>query len=162
MTIMTKDAYRAAFAQAKADQEQLAERRANLQSQLDETTADLFKVRRALVSLSALAGSEADISDIGLTEACRSVLADAEKPLTTHDVMQGIEALGFDLSTQKNPAASVLAVLIRLTKENVKRSKTRRSIGGIPRIQTAWIGPKALRGLAKPIAKAHAPASSRR
>ena len=96
---MTKDTYVAAFKQAQADYARLTDRRTNLQFQLDEVDIDLIKLRRALVGLAALAGSDVEIAEIGLTEACRSVLANAEQPLTTGEVMKEVESLGLDHAT---------------------------------------------------------------
>jgi hypothetical protein len=74
----------------------------NLQAALDETIYS--------------AGHELGHGSVGLTEAIKTVLRRAEKPLTTGEVKTSLKIIGFDLERFANPAAAVANTLQRLGK----------------------------------------------
>ena len=85
---------------------------------------DMAKLKRTITALAAMCTEDPGLDEMGITEACLEVMAVARGALTTAQVVEKLEALGFDTSAQKNGPASVHAVLGRLSvrqKDKIKK-----------------------------------------
>ena len=129
---MTKSSYKDAYRDAKLEFETLQNDRQRAIDDLKVIDARIVQMRRGIIALAALAEEEVDDVALGLTESVRALFNNATKPMTTQDVVTGVAALGFDVTSQKNPGASVAAVLTRLAenKEITKQVKNERTPGG--------------------------------
>jgi len=122
------------FADAVAEQD-LTERR------LAEIRERIIQLRRVVVSLSDMVGEPTEISDLGITDATRTVLNNATTRMTLQDIKEGLTQLGFDLRTQQNADASVLSVLNRMLEKREIRKEDQVHTKGKT---TSWfIGPRA-------------------
>lgn len=96
---------------------------------------DLSKLRKTITALAAMC-SESPWSDaLGITDSCMEVMTVEKVEVSTQDVVRRLETMGFDLSSQKNPAASVHSVLTRLAEKGKIEKKT--DEGGA----VTWRGP---------------------
>ena len=111
---MEKDTYRDAFERAKDDYDALLLKRNETEELLASIDADLIKVRRGVIALAAMCGEDLDEMNLGLTDSLRTLFNQAPQALDLQEILKGIVDLGYDLSTQKNPRASIMAVLKRL------------------------------------------------
>jgi hypothetical protein len=112
------DDYRRALEAAIDEYERLKAEREQIETRL----AQLRQTIGALAPLCELPRPE----DLGLTDACRSVLRARFGPLTPVQVKDDLVTMGLDLSTYSNPLASIHAVLKRLAGAGeVIRLKTR-------------------------------------
>jgi len=128
--------YNVALQHAKEDLEQALGEQSRLEERASELKEAITTLRRVVAGLADLLGEPSELSDLGITEACATVMNSAEYLLTTKDVLERLAALGFDLSSQKNAAASVGAILMRMQ----GAGKIRRvSMNGKP----YWLGPVA-------------------
>ena len=57
------------------------------------------------------------LDNMGITEACSEVMAQERGTVTTTDVVNLLESVGFDIKSQQNANASVHAVLSRLARK---------------------------------------------
>jgi Cdc6-like AAA superfamily ATPase len=97
---------------------------------------DIGKLRRTITALAAMCSESAGFDDFGITDAVAEVMEAEQSAITSAGVVQRLEALGFDIASQKNASASVHAVLKRLaTKGTITKETTEK--GGI-----VWKGPK--------------------
>jgi hypothetical protein len=104
---MTLADYRRALDAAVREYEQaLAERTA-----LDGRLAQL---QQTINTLSRLCGLQPTVP-WGLTDACRTILRNAARPLTAIEVRDRLASIGFDLGRYANPLAAIHTVLKRLT-----------------------------------------------
>lgn len=141
---MTRTSYRDAYRDAREEFAELLKERDKTLESLREIEVRIVRMRRGVIALATLAGEEVDDVALGLTESVRALFAHATKPLTTPEVINGIAVLGFDVGTQKNPVASISAVLNRLveTKEVTRQIKNERQPGGTFKSRTYWLGLK--------------------
>ena len=103
-----QDEYRRALETAAREWEALARERA----QIDERLAQLTETIGTLTKLCGLAPTV----PWGLTDACRTILRNAAKPMTPVDVRNRLAAVGFDLSRYANDLAAIHTVLKRLNR----------------------------------------------
>lgn len=131
-----KDNYRQDLKSAIADYEAFKDRRQELEVETDEVDDTLAKLRRTITALAALCGDSPYFDPLGITESCMEAMAKETREVSTGDVIKALEDMGFDLSLQKNPAASVHTVLSRLADKG-KITKV-----GHPNDAITWKGPK--------------------
>ena len=85
-----------------------------LESRLYWLKDDLAKLRRTVTALAVMCSEEPWADPLGITESCMEVMDVVKGEQSTQAVVRKLEAMGFDLASQKNPAASVHSVLSRL------------------------------------------------
>jgi len=103
---MTIDDYKRALDAACREYEDVA----RLRAELDKRLAQLHE---SIGALTRLCGYTPTVS-WGLTDACRVVLARAERPMSALDVRDRLAAIGFDLSKYSSDLAAIHTVLKRL------------------------------------------------
>jgi hypothetical protein len=108
------EVYRAALTEARASFDSKTKRRAEIQMEQYDLDKDLVRLRRTITALAAMCSESPWLDPLGITESCSKIMEVEKAELTTQEVMKKLEDIGFDLSSQKNPAASVHAVLSRL------------------------------------------------
>jgi len=102
---VTAAQYRTALDAARQELEQLLNERSELETRIAQ-------LRQTVGTLAALCDETPDL-DIGLTEACRSVLRGATA-LRAPDIRDRVTAMGVDLSKYANGIGAVHTVLKRL------------------------------------------------
>jgi hypothetical protein len=102
---MTKARYQTAFDAARRELDELLARRNELETRIAQ-------LRQIVATLAPLCGEPAEF-DLGLTEACRSVLR-GSVALRAPDIRDRVQALGVDLSRYSNGLGAVHTVLKRL------------------------------------------------
>jgi hypothetical protein len=136
---VTDETYLAALHRAKKHLDLTLQNRDLAERRLKEIDAEVTRLRRVVVSLSDICGEPTELTSLGITEACRTVMANASEKLRMRGVKDGLTALGFDLSSQKNADASVMAILTRLvTAGEIRRQVMKTSEG---RTYTLFLGP---------------------
>jgi hypothetical protein len=98
---------------------------------------DLAKLRRTITALAATCSESPWTDNLGITDSCMEVMSIEKRRVNTQDVVRRLEGMGFDFSSQKNPAASVHSVLNRLA-INKKIEKITDDTGKV----VTWQGPK--------------------
>jgi hypothetical protein len=106
---------------AKTDQyfralEQAIEEYERLKRQREEIETRLAQLRQTITALAPLCRRDSahHLDEIGLTDACRSVLRASLGPLPPVEVKHRLAATGVDLSGYSNPMASIHTILKRL------------------------------------------------
>lgn len=84
----------------------------NAVSELARLDAEATALRQTIAALAPLVG---EVSSAGLTDAVRSILAQADEPLSASDIRDRLAALGFDMKSYSNPLATIHTILRRLT-----------------------------------------------
>jgi hypothetical protein len=129
---MTATDYKRALDAACREWETLAAERRTLDTRL----ADL---QRTIATLSRLCGYVPTVP-FSLADSCRLVLMRRDHPLTATQVREELETMGFDLSKQASPLASIHVTLKRL----VEGGQVRFFPGGPGRAPSyGWKGPAA-------------------
>src|SRR5262245_44498818 len=136
---MTKEqttTYRAALKEARAAFDRASNRLLEISEESARLTREIAQLRRTITALAALCSEEPGFDDLGITEAVWEVMEKEEFEISTVGVVKELEKMGFDLSSQKNVAASVHAILSRLANQ-----------GKIDRVKiedkpVTWRGPK--------------------
>ena len=105
---MTEPQYRNALTAARDELERLLE-------QHDLLEIRIARVRQSIAALSALCDEPAE-TDLGLTDAVRTVLRGSVEALAAPDVKERLDALGVDTASHVNPLASIHTVLKRLVR----------------------------------------------
>jgi len=115
-------------------------------AQREELEARIARQKKKVAALHDLVGAGEDAAPpeglvSGITDACRTVLRAAGKPLLPIEVRDGVERLG--LPPQANLLASVYTVLRRLelAGEVVEDFETHRNPGGSAVKAYRWAGP---------------------
>jgi hypothetical protein len=75
--------------------------------------ARLAQLKQSIATLTKLCGYEPTMA-LGLTEACRMVLRNADQPLTALEVRGRLIAAGFDMERYSNAMASIHTVVKRM------------------------------------------------
>jgi hypothetical protein len=107
-------AYKIALKQARTAFEKATDRLEEITQESQKLTDEITRLRRTITALAALCSEDPGFDDYGITEACMEFMESAKTLLTTNEVVAGLDAMGFDLSSQQNAGASVHAVLSRL------------------------------------------------
>jgi hypothetical protein len=109
--------FRSALKQARTVYDTERDELSSIESRAYWLKEDLAKLKRTITALAAMC-SESPFSDpIGITDSVKEVMEIEELEVTTQEVVSKIENMGFDLSSQKNPAASVHAILTRMAED---------------------------------------------
>jgi hypothetical protein len=103
---VSHDDYRRALDAAVREYEQALADRAALETRLAQ-------LQQTIGTLTKLCGFTPTVP-LGLTDACRMVLANAATPLTPTAIRDRLDAVGVDLSRYSNPLAAIHTVLKRL------------------------------------------------
>lgn len=103
---MSKEDYKRALDAAVREYEQVSAEHAALE-------ARLAQLKQSIAALTRLCGYEPTVQ-LGLTDACRMVLRNADGPLTALEVRDRLTAIGLDLGRYSNALASIHTVLKRM------------------------------------------------
>jgi hypothetical protein len=128
------EVYRVALRKSRTDFDLASKRVKEMALETARLNAEMARLRRTITALAAMC-SEAPWTDaLGITDSCMEVMEAETEAVTTGEVLKALEGMGFELSSQKNPAASVHAVLSRLAdKKKIEKVETDGSI--------TWKGP---------------------
>jgi hypothetical protein len=114
--------YKLALKNARADFDIASKRLREVSDEAYCLKEDIGKLRRTITALAALCTEEPGLDDMGITESCMEVMETQHGLVTTARVVEMLELRGFDITSQKNAAASVHRVLSRLaTKKKIER-----------------------------------------
>ena len=108
--------YKLALKEARAAFDNASSRLRELAAEQYELSGEIGRLRRTITALAAMCSEEPGFDHLGITESCEEVMAETIFELTTNEVVDRLEARGFDISTQKNASASTHAVLARLAR----------------------------------------------
>lgn len=108
--------YKKALEKAKSDFKKTERRRDEARQEAEDADRDLIQLRRAVTALAALCGEDVD-ETIGITAAIRTMLKQTDPGLwySLDSIKAHAESLGVVLADRKNPTASLLSALKRLT-----------------------------------------------
>jgi len=106
--------FRTALKEARASFDISSKRLSAIESEAARLKKDIAQLRRTITALAAQCSEDPQVDELGITEACSDVMERAWGQLSTQDVVKNLEELGFDLSSQKNVAASVHTILSRM------------------------------------------------
>jgi predicted transcriptional regulator len=128
--------YRSALKEARSSFDRATSRLRAINLEQYELTDAVTRLRKTITALAALC-SEAPFSDaLGITESCLEVMTAERGSVSTQSVLRTLESIGFDISGQKNAAASVHSVLSRLAEKGKIQKITDEAGGGV-----TWRGP---------------------
>lgn len=127
--------------------ERLRERLGELTRLRDESVkaaadyeAQIVTARRAFVSYAAMLGEPTELESIGITEACRTVMASAVVPLKLRNVRDLLADFGFDPKQQTNLDQNIQTILNRLYERKEIEKETISTAGGKQIV--IYIGPR--------------------
>jgi hypothetical protein len=136
MTDSQVETFRAALKEARASFERASERLSEVKFEQYRLNDEIGRLRRTITALAAMC-SESPWSDaLGITDSCVEVMETEREEVSTQDVVGSLEQLGFDFSSQKNPGASVHAILSRLAEKKKITKVTDEDTGAV-----TWRGP---------------------
>jgi hypothetical protein len=92
-----------------------SKRLADATNEIAKMEDDLTRLRKTITALSAMCSEDPGIDSLGITSSITKIMESATTTQTTADVVTALYNMGFDLSPQKNAAASVHAILNRLS-----------------------------------------------
>jgi len=128
--------YRSALKEARLAFERTSSRLLDINLEAYKLTDEISRLRKTITALAALC-SEAPFSDVmGITEACVEVMTAERGTVSTQSVLKALESIGFDISAQKNAAASVHSVLTRLSEKGKIEKISDEGVGSV-----TWRGP---------------------
>jgi hypothetical protein len=158
--LMSDEFIKKALEVAAGDYVRLMIERGRVARELAEIDREVAKLSMKVVSLATLtddapkdiAVSETlkAVSNIGLTDAVRSVLRASGDWMTPKEVRDRVLKLGLDLSKYQNPLASIHTILGRLDKEvevsaiesaSQRAARHRGKMAGKPKLIFRWKGP---------------------
>jgi len=116
---MTTEDYQRALKAAAREYEALGEQRQQIDKRLGE-------LAQTIATLSRLCGLTATVP-WGLTDACRTVLRSAGRPMSPLEVRDRLAGIGFDLTRYTNDLAAIHTTLKRLNESEELRFTTRGS-----------------------------------
>src|ERR1051325_1586626 len=125
---MTMD-YKALFQSAKLELDEVEAKKAELEASIVQFDRQIAALNQTLVAIAPLAGEtpptgmSKDRVQEGLTASVRSILAEADGPLTASEIRDLLEQRGFDMKSYSNPLATLHTVLRRLTDAGEIQSK---------------------------------------
>jgi len=126
--------YRVALQEARKSFDRSSKRLREITSEQQRLNDEISRLRKTITALAAQCSESPYIDSLGITDACIEVMASFKETVNTQDVLRGLEEIGFDLSNQKNAAASVHTVLTRLAaKEKITKVEEDGSV--------SWRGP---------------------
>ena len=110
---MTKTDYRRALDRACREYERLTGERVALEERIDQLV-------EAIGTLTKLCGLAPSVP-WGITDACRTVLRNAARPMTPVEVRNRLASIGFDLARYSNDLSAIHTVLKRLNQSGELR-----------------------------------------
>jgi hypothetical protein len=128
--------FRGALKEARASFDQAKHELTLTESKAYWLKKDIADLRKTITALAAMCSETPWEDALGITESCAEAMAVEEGEVSTQAVVRRLEAMGFDFTSQKNPSASVHAVLTRLADRGVIEKLTQDG-GGV-----TWRGPK--------------------
>ena len=108
--------YKAALNEARASFDRATARLREITDESYILTDEMGRLRRTITALAALCTEEPGLDNLGITNSCIEVMECEKGIVSTAEVVKALENRGFDLASQKNAAASVHAVLSRLSR----------------------------------------------
>jgi hypothetical protein len=122
MTLDQTATFRAALKEARTSFDRATQRLNEMAYETYTLKEEVAKLRRTITALAAMCSESPWEDELGITDSCAEVMEAQKREVSTQDVVAKLEAMGFDLKSQKNPAASVHAVLSRLgTKGKIEK-----------------------------------------
>lgn len=112
----TQENFADTWSELVSESSELENRKTELEEQLDlvkKQIAHLDEVVRHLAPLAGIALNK-DLSDLGITDAIRTVLEDATERVSPQDVRRELEGRHFDFSGYSAPMSSIYKILGRL------------------------------------------------
>ena len=128
--------YKAALKEARDTFDQATKRLNEITSESYILNSEIARLRRTITALSAMCSESPAFDDLGITDSCMEVMQTEKETVTTADVVKALEAMGFDLASQKNAPASVHAILSRLAKKGMIKKVTDEETNAV-----SWTGP---------------------
>jgi hypothetical protein len=108
------ETYRTALKEARIDFDKSKERLHKAQFEASNMNAKIAKLRRTITALAAMCSETPWADPLGITDSCLEVMEATPYQLATNEVVRSLEEMGFELTSQKNAAASVHSILSRL------------------------------------------------
>jgi len=133
--------YRAALKEARASFDRVTSRLGEIQVESFHLKGDAERLRRTITALAAMCSEDPLVDHLGITESCLEVMEIRKTAASTADVVAALERRGFDLASQKNPAASVHAILSRLARKGKIEKLETNVVGNSGRTMALWKGP---------------------
>ena len=103
-----------------AELEKALEQEANAEKQLAFSQSRVAQLSQKIIQLAIASDDKtliAAVKETGLTDAIRSVLKAADKPLTAPEIRTRLEQIGYDVSAYQNFLATLYLTLQRLEKQ---------------------------------------------
>jgi hypothetical protein len=129
--------YQSALKEARGSFDRASQRLKEISMESSRLNREINKLRRTITALAAMCSESPLLDSMGITDSCAEVMENETCEVTSQDVVKGLENMGFDMSSQKNPSASVHAVLSRLAaKGRIKKIVDERTEA------VTWRGPR--------------------
>jgi hypothetical protein len=103
---VSKEDYKRALETAVREYERVSAEHAALETRLTQ-------LKQSIATLTKLCGYEPTVQ-LGLTDACRMVLRNADHPLTALEIRDRLTSIGLDMDRYSNALASIHTVLKRM------------------------------------------------
>jgi hypothetical protein len=125
--------YSSWYHNAKAELAKVYQEKAGLEQALADCDTRIEALTRTIAALAPLVGEKAPTSApaVGMTDAIRAILAQAEGALSAGEIRERLEALGFDMASYSNPLATVHTILRRLTESEEISVQARKARKGV-------------------------------
>jgi predicted ATPase len=117
MTETATETFRTALTEARVAFDRSTKRLSAITRETYELNDEIARLRRTITALAAMCSESPWTDALGITDSCIEVMEAETEEVSTQDVVKKLEGMGFDLASQKNPAASVHAVLSRLAEK---------------------------------------------
>jgi hypothetical protein len=129
----TQESYADTWSELVGEQNELENQKTELEEQLDVVKKQIAHLAEVLRHLAPLAGIpfHNDLSDLGITDAIRSVMEDSTERMSPQDVRQALEKKRFDFSGYSAPMSSIYKILGRLAEDSeypIKRQRDGNSV----------------------------------
>lgn len=116
MTDDERQAYQAALQLARDSFDKATARLIDLAAEREQLELTVANARKTITALSAMCSADPGIDKLGITDSVIQAMNSTPYSYTTSEVVLNLEAMGFDIRSQKNAQASVHAVLARLAR----------------------------------------------
>jgi hypothetical protein len=99
------------------------------------------RLRKTITALAAMCSEDPGLDQLGITDSVMETMSFTPLSWTTGEVLAALEGKGFDVKSQKNPQASVHAVLARLAQQGkiTRIANAKKNSQGNP---WEWRGPQ--------------------
>lgn len=130
--------FREALGAARSSFKIASKRLEEISAESRNLNRQMLNLRRTITALAAMCSESPLLDPLGITEAVEELMASEFRQLSTQQVVEELERMGFDVGSQKNVAASVHAVLSRLAAKGKIQKITDNDDDLTP---TVWRGP---------------------